>query len=99
MNRLTTERQAVISRCLAEGNSIRSTCRMTGAAKATVEKLLRDVDGIARPTTTVFVVPVRCAGETLSRAGHPFADVVFALRSSSFGMLTTPRWALSQERK
>jgi IS1 family transposase len=43
MNKLTTERQAMIIRCLAEGNSIRATCRMTGAAKATVQKLLRDV--------------------------------------------------------
>src|SRR3990172_7706680 len=40
MNRLTRERQASVVRCLVEGNSIRSTVRMTGTAKNTVVKLL-----------------------------------------------------------
>ena len=40
MNRLTTERRAGVVRCLIEGNSIRATCRMTGAAKNTVIRLL-----------------------------------------------------------
>jgi IS1 family transposase len=40
MNRLSTERRAEIVRCLVEGNSIRATCRMTGAAKRTVTRLL-----------------------------------------------------------
>lgn len=40
MNRLTPERRAAIIRCLVEGNSIRATVRMTGAAKNTVAKLL-----------------------------------------------------------
>ena len=43
MNRLTTERRAQIISCLVEGNSIRATVRMTGAAKNTVTKLLIDV--------------------------------------------------------
>ena len=43
MNRLSTERRAQIIRCLVEGNSIRSTVRITGAAKNTVTKLLVDV--------------------------------------------------------
>ena len=43
MNRLTLERRAQILSCLVEGNSIRATCRMTGAAKNTVVKLLCDV--------------------------------------------------------
>ncbi len=42
MNRLSTERRAQIIRCLVEGNSIRSTVRITGAAKNTVSKLLID---------------------------------------------------------
>jgi len=46
MNRLSTERRAQILRCLVEGNSIRSTVRITGAAKNTVSKLLADT-GIA----------------------------------------------------
>ena len=43
MNKLTTERRAQIISCLVEGNSIRATSRMTGAAKNTVVKLLIDV--------------------------------------------------------
>ncbi len=40
MNRTGTEKRAMIIRCLTEGNSIRSTVRMTGAAKNTVTKLV-----------------------------------------------------------
>lgn len=43
MNRLTTEKRAQIIACLVEGNSIRATVRMTGAAKNTVTKLLVDL--------------------------------------------------------
>ncbi|MCK4822001.1 IS1 family transposase, partial [bacterium] len=42
MNRLSIEKRAQILRCLVEGNSIRSTTRITGAAKNTVVKLLVD---------------------------------------------------------
>lgn len=43
MNRLSTERRATVIGSLVEGNSIRSTVRMTGAAKNTVTKLLVDI--------------------------------------------------------
>ena len=43
MNRLSTKRQRQIIAALIEGNSIRATSRMTGAAKGTVLKLLTDV--------------------------------------------------------
>lgn len=43
MNRLSTTKRAAIVAALVEGNSIRSTCRMTGAAKGTVLKLLADL--------------------------------------------------------
>lgn len=43
MNRLSKEERAKIIGCLVEGNSIRATCRITGAAKGTVLKLLADV--------------------------------------------------------
>jgi len=42
MNKLTMSKRAEIIRCLVEGNSIRSTVRITGAAKNTVTKLLVD---------------------------------------------------------
>jgi IS1 family transposase len=43
MNRLTTAQRARIVGCLVEGNSIRATVRMTGAAKNTITKLLADL--------------------------------------------------------
>jgi IS1 family transposase len=43
MNRLTTEKRAQIVGCLVEGNSIRGTVRITGAAKNTITKLLVDL--------------------------------------------------------
>ena len=43
MNRLGTEKRAQIIGCLTEGMSIRGTCRITGAAKNTVTKLLVDL--------------------------------------------------------
>jgi IS1 family transposase len=43
MNRLSTEKRAQIIGALVEGNRIRGTVRMTGAAKNTVTKLLVDL--------------------------------------------------------
>jgi len=46
MNKLTKEKRTQVIAALVEGNSIRSTVRMTGVAKNTVVKLLKDI-GIA----------------------------------------------------
>ena len=43
MNKLSIEQRTRVVTALLEGNSINSTCRMTGVAKMTVLKLLRDV--------------------------------------------------------
>ena len=43
MNRLSRAERAQIIRCLIEGNSIRSTSRMTGAARNTITTLLVDL--------------------------------------------------------
>ena len=43
MNRLDNSKRAQVIHCLVEGNSIRATVRMTGAAKNTVTKLLVEV--------------------------------------------------------
>ncbi len=43
MNKLDTQKRAQILAMLVEGNSINSACRMSGAAKNTVLKLLADV--------------------------------------------------------
>ncbi len=43
MNKLSLDRQAQVIKVLCEGNSIRSTARITGSSINTVVKLLRDV--------------------------------------------------------
>jgi IS1 family transposase len=43
MNRLSTSGRARVVAALVEGNSLRATARMTGVARMTVEKLLRDL--------------------------------------------------------
>ena len=43
MNKLSTEKRVQVIKCLVEGNSIRSTVRITGIAKNTIVKLLKDV--------------------------------------------------------
>lgn len=43
MNRLDTETRAKVVAALVEGNSLRATARITGVARMTVEKLLRDL--------------------------------------------------------
>jgi IS1 family transposase len=43
MNKLSLEKRAQIVSALVEGNSIRSTCRITDTAKGTVTRLLGDV--------------------------------------------------------
>jgi IS1 family transposase len=48
MNKLSPTKRSQIIAALVEGNSIRSTCRMTGAAKGTVLKLLEDVGEVCR---------------------------------------------------
>jgi IS1 family transposase len=43
MNQLSTADRAKVIAALVEGNSLRATARMTGVARMTVEKLLRDL--------------------------------------------------------
>src|SRR5438445_12881925 len=43
MNKLTRDKRAQVVAALGQGNSVRATCRMTGAAKGTVLKLLVDL--------------------------------------------------------
>jgi len=46
MNQLSTEKRTAVVAALIEGNSLRGTARLTGVARMTIEKLLRDL-GIA----------------------------------------------------
>ncbi len=43
MNQLSTEHRAAVVAALVEGNSLRGTSRLTGIARMTVEKLVRDL--------------------------------------------------------
>jgi len=43
MNKLTSEKRAAVVAALVEGNSLRGTARLTGVARMTIEKLLRDL--------------------------------------------------------
>jgi hypothetical protein len=43
MNRLCTEKRAQVISALVEGTSVNATCRITGVAKHTVLKLLKDM--------------------------------------------------------
>jgi len=43
MNRLDTAKRVAVVAALVEGNSLRATARMTGVARMTIEKLLRDL--------------------------------------------------------
>jgi hypothetical protein len=68
MNRLATSRQVQAVSSLVEGNSINATCRMTGIAKHTVLKLLKDLGCAAaaycRVHKTLRVTPAMETGLT-----------------------------------
>lgn len=60
MNRLTADDRARIVSCLVEGNSLRATARITGFARMTVEKLLRDVGAACRLFQRETLVNLPC---------------------------------------
>lgn len=60
MNKLSTKDRAQILACLVEGNSIRATCRMTGAAKNTVVKLLVDAGKVCSDYQDKVFVNLKC---------------------------------------
>jgi len=60
MNRLSTEKRAQVIGSLVEGNSIRATVRMTGAAKNTVTKLLVDLGAACAEYQDRVMVDLPC---------------------------------------
>lgn len=60
MNKLPLSKQTQIVAALVEGNSIRSTCRMTGAAKGTVLKLLVDLGHACEVYQRTALVSLNC---------------------------------------
>ena len=60
MNQLDTAKRAQIVRCLVDGNSVRATVRITGAAKNTVQKLLMELGDACSKYLSENVVNVKC---------------------------------------
>lgn len=60
MNTLRKERRVRVVAALVEGNSIRSTVRMTGVAKGTVLKLLADLGAACSEYQRQVLVNLRC---------------------------------------
>src|SRR5688572_19829618 len=60
MNRLSTDKRAQIVGSLVEGNSLRATVRMTGAAKNTVTKLLVDLGAACAEYQANTLVDLPC---------------------------------------
>jgi hypothetical protein len=60
MNRLSTEDRVRVVAALVEGNSLRATARMTGVARMTVEKLLRDLGAACAAYQDAHLRNLRC---------------------------------------
>ena len=60
MNKLPTAKRAAILRSLIEGSSIASTCRIAGAAKNTVLKLLAEVGEVCTEYQDAHLVNLSC---------------------------------------
>lgn len=60
MNKLTIQKRVQLLASLVEGNSIRSTIRMTGASKNTIAKLLRDIGKVCEQYQSKAMVKLPC---------------------------------------
>jgi len=60
MNKLSTEKRISIIAALVEGNSIRATCRITGAAKGTVTRLLESVGKACSKYQNEHLINLNC---------------------------------------
>ena len=60
MNKLSKDRRVQVVKALVEGNSIRSTVRMTGVAKNTVVKLLKELGSACLDYQDVTLVNLPC---------------------------------------
>ena len=63
MNRMDTARRAAIVRCLVDGVGVRATCRITGASKGGVLKLIADLGPVRRRVPRRFAArscPAAC---------------------------------------
>ncbi len=72
MYRLSTAQRGVIIQALCEGNSIRATCRMTGAAKWTVVRLLVALGQVATDYQDAVLRDLPCKRIHATKSGHSF---------------------------
>ncbi len=66
MNKLSSAERSQVVAALVEGNSIRSTCRMTGFSKKTVVKLLVDLGRACEAYQRETLVGLRYATEFIN---------------------------------
>lgn len=108
MNRLSREARAQVVSALVEGNSIRATCRMTGAAKNTVTKLLRSLGRVCAeyPSRVMRNLPCRrfqcdeiwsfcyCKAKNVpeSKAGDPWVGDVWTWTAIDADTKLVPCW-------
>ena len=60
MNKLPTAKRIAVAAALVEGNSLRATARMTGVARMTIEKLLRDMGRACTEYQAETLVNLNC---------------------------------------
>ena len=60
MNKLSTAKRIQVVSALVEGNSLRATARMTGVARMTIEKLLRDLGRACAEYQAETLVNLNC---------------------------------------
>ena len=60
MNKLTTAKRTAVVAALVEGNSVRSTARLTGVSKPTILKLLADIGAACSAFHNAHVRNLRC---------------------------------------
>ena len=65
MNRLSTAERAKVVAVLVEGNSLRATARITGVARMTVEKLLRDLGAACADYHDTHVRNLHCTADSV----------------------------------
>ena len=103
MNKLSPARRVQIISALVEGNSIRSTCRMTGAAMNTVLKLLADIGEVCvryqdEHVRNIYARRVQC--DEIWAFCHAKAKNVPANRKGQFGYGDVWTWtAIDAESK
>lgn len=93
MNKLPTVRRAAVLRALIEGSSVRAACRMTGAAKGTVLKLLAEVGEACADYQNRHLVQLPCTvvqcDEIWSFVGAKERNVPVAERGTGRGDVWT----------